>query len=307
MLHTDPGYGRRLPFDFGGDVLRRLAPMLAASVRMAIEGTSAHAGTQPGWLRRAADVRLVGISEGVDRATVLHVEAPTLGAAAEEIYRQERLWDTRPSPEETAVNIFARVTGDVRQGDTDSRLYDLSLLKRFSQTKSWFEHQLVAMDVPAEAGVMQLDREVAVRAAELSANTPPPRQVRVAGKLDMIRHSTRSFELLLDDGTLIRGVLEDSEYLATLQRLLGQRIVATGKAIYRPSGSPLRIDAQEIADGAGEPSLFSKVPPPFTHRHFWARIQQGGQQKNWMDSFFGKWPGDETDEELQAMLRELRG
>ena len=67
------------------------------------------------------------------------------------------------------------------------------------------------------------------------------------GKLDMVRHSTRSFALLLADGQEIRGVLEarDPELL---QKHFGKEITIFGKAIYRPSGSLLRLDAEEIVD-----------------------------------------------------------
>ena len=77
---------------------------------------------------------------------------------------------------------------------------DRHLLKHFSHSTRLFQHWLVSMDVPDKAAIAQLDREVAIRATELTYCTPSPRQVRVVGHLDMIRHSTRSFEMLLQQG-----------------------------------------------------------------------------------------------------------
>lgn len=307
VLRADSGYGKRLPLDVGGDVFRQLSPMLLSSVRMAIEGTSVHVGAPPGWLRRASDVRFVGISEGNQSSTVLHLEAPTLGEAAEEVYAQGALWETRPSPEATAVDVLSRVTREVRQGNPDSTLYDRYLLKQFSHSTRLFRRRVVSVDLPDERALSRLDREVAAKATQLTDQTPTPRQVRVIGHLDMIRHSTRSFEMLLQEGNPVRGVLENGEQMDALKGLLGKTVIVVGKAVYRPSGSLLRVDAQTIADGAMEPKIFSKVPPPIQHRQPLTRLRISEQAKRGVPGFFGKWPGDETDEELLAMLREVRG
>jgi len=311
VLRTEARYGRRLPLDFCGDVCRQLAPMMLGSVRMAIEGTSAHVGAPPLWLRQASDVRLVGISEKGQGDTTLHLEAPSLGEAAEELYKQQTLWETKPAPEDTAVNVLARVMRDVRTGDPESPLYDLQLLKRLSHIHSLFRHNLVAMELPQNShpahGFINVDEQVAVKAIELSERTPATRPVRVTGHLDMIRHSTRSFELLLEERRPVRGVLEDAAEMDTLKALLGFKVLVVGKAVYRPSGSLLRIDAQAVASGQGESKLFEKVPGPVEKRPAAVRYKPGEQVRRGVPGFFGKWPGEETDEELLSMLKELRG
>lgn len=307
MLHTEADYGSKLPLDFSADIFRQLAPMMSASVRMAIEGASASAGAPPAWLRRAADVRFVGLSEKRNKDTVLHLEAPLLGEAAEEVYKQGTLWETKPAFGDTAVNVFARVTREVRQGNADSNLYDLQLLKHLSHSNRLFQHRLHSMTVPERSGTTQIDREVAIRAAELSQRTPSPRQVRVVGHLDMVRHSTRTFEMLSEESKPLRGLLEDGDQMGTLRDLLGKTILVIGKAVYRPSGSLLRVDAQGISSGDGEPKIFWKVPPPIEHRAAATRFRVGEQTKRGVPGFFGIWPGEETDADLLAMLKELRG
>ncbi len=38
-----------------------------------------------------------------------------------------------------------------------------------------------------------------------------------------------------------------------------------------------------------------------------ARVRfKPGEPQSWLDSFFGKWPGDETDEDFERMVGELR-
>jgi hypothetical protein len=113
--------------------------------------------------------------------------------------------------------------------------------------------------------------------------------------------------MLLQEGSAVRGVLETAEQMETLKGLLGKSVLIVGKAVYRPSGSLLRIDAQAVGEGIGQPRIFEKVPPPMQHKQHVTRFRVSEHNKRGVPGFFGKWPGDETDEELLAMLREVRG
>jgi hypothetical protein len=256
-------------------------------------------------------VRVTGWIEGDEGATVVQVEAPLLGEAAPELYEQRALWETRPSEDDTAINIFARAAQEVRSENLESSLYDLGLLRHFSKSKRLFERKLRSMEVPESSRrgspMATLDKDLSFRALELSQQTPAPRQVRVVGHLDMIRHSTRSFEILLEEGKAVRGVLEDTAEMEKLSSLLGQKILIAGKAVYRASGSLLRIDAHGVEAGGTASRLFSHVPPPIERHAVAVRFRPGEQSRRGVTGFFGKWPGSESDEELQSLLRELRG
>jgi hypothetical protein len=284
--------------------------MMGHSVRMAVEGTSATVGATPMWLRRASDVRVLGFSERHGN-TLLKLAAPRLGEAAKELYAQNTLWETRPPEEDTAVNVFARVMLEVRKGDPESALYDRQLLRRFSHLRSLFTHAVLSVRLPSTSGESEpsalLDEQVVRNAMQLSDRTPQPAQVRLTGKLDMIRYSTRSFGLLTDEGIEIRGVLDSQEQTDSLKSFLGQRILVLGKAVFRPSGSLLRIDASGIEPGEGQPALFSKIPVARSVRPQLVRSKGVETQKRGVAAFFGAWPGEETDEDFDAMVRELRG
>jgi hypothetical protein len=89
-----------------------------------------------------------------------------------------------------------------------------------------------------------------------------------------------------------------------LKKFFGREITVFGKAIYRPSGTLLRIDAQEILDTAAGREAFSTVPEAFSKA---PRVERRPQtNRTGVAAFFGIWPGEETDEELLATLGELR-
>lgn len=310
LLESAEKFGSRPPVEFCGDVFRRLYPVMANSVRMAFEGRSAATGEQPKWLKRASDVRVLGFSDR-QGDTVLELEAGRLGEAAEELYKQRTLWTDLPDPNETALNVMARVMQDVRSGNAESTLYDPGLLRVTQHLSSLFERDLRAIRLPQTPDDTQLrallDREVPIHARELSNSTPPPRQVRLTGTLDMIRYSTKAFALKLADGKEVQGVLDRPEMIEVLSTHLNKKVVIVGKAIYRPSGSVLRIDAQHVEEDSGESTLFSRLPGPVTRRPAIPRPRLIESGKTGVAAFFGIWPGDETDEELLALLREVRG
>jgi len=310
FVESRDGYGDRPPMEFCGSVFRGLTPMLGYSVRMAIEGASSSPGAPPAWLRRAADVRMIGVS-GRDAATIFHVEAPALGEAAKEIYLQNTLWETKPPESATAVNVVARAIDDIARADTESSRYDRQLLARIIRMRRLFDDRVVSIQFPGatiNGGSSTLvTSQVVESATRLADRTPQPRQVRVTGLLDMIRHSTRSFGLKLEDGAEVRGVLETHEQTEGLKQFLGEKVLVLGRAVYRPSGKLLRIDAEGFETGEGQPLLFAKIPPPRETRPTVARVNPALHQRQGVPAFFGTWPGEETDEDFERMLVELRG
>jgi len=138
-------------------------------------------------------------------------------------------------------------------------------------------------------------------------NTRQTRQVRVTGILDMIRHSTRSFGLKLENRIEVRGTVRTREQIEKLKQFLGKKLLVLGRAVYGASGKLLRIDAEGFESGEGQPRLFAKVPTAREVRPAPVRINSDLHQQQGVPTFFGTWPGEETDEDFERMLAELRG
>ena len=87
----------------------------------------------------------------------------------------------------------------------------------------------------------------------------------------------------------------------------GKPVVVLGRAVYRPSARLLRIDAMGLEDGTGAARVFSKVPPPQTVRpSAVSRMKLSEAGKRGVPAFFDTWPGNETDADFEALLREVR-
>jgi hypothetical protein len=305
-LDTETDFGADVPLSISAGLLRRLEETARPCVRMAIEGASASAGAPPAWLERASDIRTQGFSAR-NGQSILHVKAPTLGEAVPEVFDQQTLWPGMASAEDTAIQLIGRVGQVVRSHETASDMYDQALLKHLTHWQGLFKRQVRELLLPASFKgsrvPVALNIEVVENAKLLSAQTPSPRQIRIVGKLDMVRHSTRSFGLVLDRGDEVRGVLQEGDP-DLLLKYFGREITVFGKAIYRPSGTLLRIDAQEILETTEGRAGFSTIPEALSKL---PRIERRPQSnRGGVAAFFGTWPGEETDEELLAALGELR-
>jgi hypothetical protein len=306
VLDTKTAFGADVPLRISSMLLQHLNVTARPCVRMAIEGSSASAGAPPQWLERASDIRTVGF-EKRNGHSVLHVKAPRLGDAAPHLFEQQRLWPGMANPQDTAIQLIGKVGYVVGKRETASDIYDQPLLKRLSHWQKLFHEEVNEVQLPAatdsSSGLVALNITVVENAKLLSDQTPAPRQVRVVGKLDMVRHSTRSFGLVLDNGEEVRGVLLETDP-ALLLEYFGKVITVFGKAVYRPSGSLLRIDAQELVETTAGREIFSTIPEAVSKD---ARTERKVQPaRRGVSVFFGTWPGDETDEELLAALGELR-
>lgn len=114
----------------------------------------------------------------------------------------------------------------------------MSLLRQLQRFKKVVGDGIESIQVEAKhrAGFVVLDPPVIELARSLSAATPRPKESRVDGVLDMIRQSTRSFAIKLDDGEEVRGVLLDGD-VTQARSLFGKRVSVQGSAVFRPSGA----------------------------------------------------------------------
>ena len=129
----------------------------------------------------------------------------------------------------------------------------------------------------------------------------------MVGTLDMMRLSTRFFGIQMADGSEAPGVLQSQDQVEALREFFGKQVLVLGMAVYRPAGSLLRLDAQTVETGEGQSTLWSRIPSPLSHQPVRLRERPAADgARRGVAAFFGAWPGDETHEELAALLQDLR-
>jgi hypothetical protein len=146
--------------------------------------------------------------------------------------------------------------------------------------------------------------DVVARDHEAEAAVPMRQRVRLVGKLAGFSAGTRTFEVVLDDGRQVAGAVVGGE-VSGIARLIDQRVLVLGVAIYRPSGDLIRIDADEVGLATDESDFFSAVPRPAGERFDLDEVLSEQCHKQGVSAIIGQWPGNETDDEVAAALKEL--
>lgn len=309
-LKNEEHFGRKLPLRHLGLLLAELPLALRSSVSMAFRNRSQVKRRRPGWLERASDVRFVDHQGNGE--TVLYFECAPFGDAAPDVYSQQCLFpeaDDRPSERDTAFDVFGEVIADVGQRNGDSPHYDDLLLRRITKFNRVFkngpysEFNFSSHRFPPSAPA-RFHAALVESARVLLGRTPCPQRVRIVGRLDGLVASTQRFSLVLDSGEKVNGVFGEDQ-LDVMQALWRRRVLVLGTAVYRASGRLLRIDAEAVKPGENELNIFSRIPSPPSTRNDTAKLRKPQGLKSGINAIVGKWPGDETEEEITAILKEL--
>jgi hypothetical protein len=276
---------------------------------MGFRGSSRSPGPRPNWLRRAADVRFTQVTPGPEDSTLLHFTAPRFGEIAQEIYRQGELFGTLPRESDTAFDVMGDMLFDVAGGRRDSDRFDTRVLRHLESLREPVFHHgvdevsLLGGRLP-DGSPPTLNANLSEIAVSLYRQTPAPVRARIAGRLDMIRSSDRVFALVLSNGQRVRGIWLGQD-VETLRLHFGSEVVINGTVSYRPSGSVLRIDAQALDAASEADRLFSKLPPPAGPAMHPSDLYVPQTACAGMSAVFGKWPGDESDEDALRTLAEV--
>jgi hypothetical protein len=116
--------------------------------------------------------------------------------------------------------------------------------------------------------------------------------------LDTLSASDKSFVLRTDYDGALRG-LASRDVVAEFGGLLGKTVVVEGVIYFDPSGRPVRMEADHIAEAQSGDELWACVP----RRDIASRPAPASTAN--IGELYGKWPGEETDAEIFAALAEL--
>jgi hypothetical protein len=292
--------GGRIAGSVLAELLRLLVDGTRRAVRLRVEGRSTARGPAPAWLGEASEFEVVALQEG---SAVVVLEAEEFVDAAEALGQLAVFGEVTPAA--TGLALLRQSVEEAIQGREESDLLDDGMLEAVEGWQRVLSSGITEAEFGNATGkVTRITTERLEHVARLRRQTPPPQRVRVAGWLDLIRHSDRMFTLKLESGPTLRGVAEGVA-AETLAGLFGRKAVVSGTAVFRPSGRVLRIEADHIEPAAEDFSLWSHEPRPALGERTPADLKRPQGLRSGLGAIIGAWPGDETDETVAAALREL--
>ncbi len=200
-------------------------------------------------------------------------------------------------PRRSPFEFFEDALSDALLNKSDSDAFDHPLLETCAGVGSVLGAGLDSIEIK-NGRTLLVDREGVGRVAALASVSFSPRAIRLAGRLETIRHSDCRFTLILANGTKVAGTAKDLGP-EKLQAGFGHEVIVSGTADFRPSGRLLRITAEEV-EPASEKDLqiFAAIPRPLKAAASERPTAGGG-----FAALLGKWPGDEPTEQLLEQLR----
>lgn len=307
-LESEQHFNGRVPTQHLGYLMANMPIAIRGAVSMAFRNRSKSKGVVPRWLQEASDLRFTG--HGGNGTTELKFELPSLGVAAEEIYSQRLLFESgRPEGSLTGLDLLINVFGEIDEKKSDSDAFDPQLLRQVSKFQRFFKSgpftgfRLLGSKASSNKEAL-VNSQTIEHSVQLHGRTPTPQRVRIVGSLDGIEASTQRFSLILDSGERVAGVFpeDSSDQLQTLWR---SRVLVMGKAVFRASGNLLRVEAESIEDGKDAASLFSTPPVPSNGRFDPEKLRRNQGSRSGMAAIMGKWPGDESEEEIARALEQI--
>lgn len=284
-------------------VLRELLAVVVdgaeRALRLRVEGRSTAPGTAPRWVAQGAAFDVVAGANAQEWQFI----GRSLAEAAPDKFGQADLFDEL-DVQQSALDLFEEGLQDAVAGKEDSDRFDDGLIQVFLRLAGIFDHRVQSMRL-LNGRDLSLGHEEMERIESLRIRTPAPQAVRIAGKVESIRHSDRMFLLVLESGERLRGVA-DAVDEAHLRSTWGKLAVVSGKAAFRPSGRPLRVEAERIT--LAEPrdaELWSRLPKPSLSPLDTRALRQPQGPRSGINAVWGQWPGDESDEQMSEALRRL--
>jgi hypothetical protein len=273
-------------------------------LRLFVEGRSTKSGKYPDWLKKSLDFTITGIKAG---STVIDLEAPVLKEAIPLQIIQRQLEVDTISPDDTAISILSKSIADACAQNMESDYFDsgvLDALLSFNTITKKYAKELIITSKTKTADNFKISSEEIKKIKKIKIETPTPHTIVIAGFFNLIENSNRRFQLKLEDGKSIEGIMDpllvDSE---NMRELWGKKVTLKGKAIYKPSGKLRSLEAQLVKPFESGDKILQKIPGARKHtKQIVELVMEKKSNQQALRKMWGKWPGDESIEELLALL-----
>lgn len=274
------------------------------ALRLRTQGRSTATGPLPALIARAADFT-VQIQKG---STVLELEAPTLFEADPNYFAQSDMFPEL-EPELTSYDYLTTTFHAALHHPSES-VVDAQMVQLLTRFERIFKDGINYMEFyrpnASPNSEPLIVRESDIRGLrELKKAIPPPQAVRLAGKLDLIKHSDGTFTVELPTGDKVKGITEEDQR-DRLQQLWGANALVVGTAHFGPSGKILRIEARMVRAASEKDSQLWAIPPePQQLRVAEAKVRVSQGPRSGINALIGKWPGDEEDDAILDILEQM--
>lgn len=284
-------------------ILGSLIKAAECSTRLLAFGSGHGRGRNPKWLNKSIDFTVTGLQQG---STVIELEAPKFRDTAQKVFSQQDFWKLHPDLESTAIDIVSLAIEEACKENSPGNRFDKAVLdsiSKFQRVIDKPDRRLTIFNNEDKQIIFTLDTQTLEQAVKRSTEIIKPRAYIVSGILDRIEHRDEKFLLRIDGHKPLFGQINRENIDVELLRpLWGKPTTVEGVVHFKANGEPRFIRARRIGGKSSGHNLYERLPTGVEDDS--ERLSKAANFK--LSTLWGKWPGDETFEELMEILDSMK-
>lgn len=296
------------PSDDGSISLERLIELAESiqaiakgALQIRLGGISNWRGRTTMRLNNALEIRLRGLRQG---STVLDLECDTfresLAGQQGDAFRPSIL---ETLPDLSPMGLVIQAFHDALQPEPNDEHLDKPLLQELQKFKRLFKEddEIITISNRGSIPTLELHKKDLTKIQVLEEQTPNPQTVLVKGLVETLKYSKSKVTIQSESGRL-DAYLPNTLTPEAISRYWGKEVTITGTAHYRPSGRMAFIEIERIFEPNENDAYFSRKKSSETaEQQIQRQIAEKGYKNN-LGDIIGKWPGDESFEDLLKQL-----
>jgi len=186
------------------------------------------------------------------------------------------------------------------EADYESYILDKNLLKEmsnFSKLINTEEHEIL-ISSELKQQTFTIKKEFIDKIKSIEQQTPESIHAKISGKLDVLKHTSSQLEIITENRRL-HAFLSPSTKIENTVPFFGKEVTATGIANFKPSRELKSFEIESIKLSEPADEYFKQIPKAlFSEVELQRLMRKQKYEGTVIDNLIGKWPGDESIEEL---------
>jgi len=191
--------------------------------------------------------------------------------------------------------------------DEDKSLLDEPIIDELLKFRSFFKTDTERIFLSNRNSIpeVKLSGKKINKIENLYKTIPSPQKTVINGIIDEMKFSRKQLVMLTSDKQKIVVIPPSSDFFEKIKDYFGKEIIISGVANFKPGGQLSYVNLESFNPAGVADKFFSRKPDKTPLQQQIAIQIKQGKKSNPIDDIFGKWPGNETDEEFEQMLKEL--
>lgn len=242
-------------------------------------------------------------TQGGNNETILTLDADNF----RNILVQLNLFEEKPdlntlTPMALVIKSFTAALSN----EEDNNMIDEPLIDELLKFKKFFttDTEKILMTNRSTIPEIEFSRKDFDKIESLYKSIPEPQKTIIAGTIDEMKFSKEQVILVTNNKEKIVVIVAKNQF-QELTQYFGKEIIITGIAHFRPGGQLSYVQMENFGTDGKTFKFFSKKPHKTSIQQQIAMQLREGKKRNPIDDIIGKWPGDESLDELIQMLKDL--